>query len=303
MSTHSQFVALREVLSCTIDARRGDIEARARLSLVARAALEADVPPSMLLPVGAIARGIASEGFFQALPPEIADRAAVVRANEECLDQLGRRLEAVNHPTDQAVLLGDAGLLVLLYDDLAAFPLRLPILGVRGPRESRGLIEAHLHHQGGRATIGPLGMLADPVRRTAPTRNLGGHTWTLPSRELIVALLTSRVGDPLAHPDPALWHHLALAFGLWRGELDCERILTYAMRVGLCSPLRRGVALLAHLFPQLEIPAALRGAKPALLERALAVPLAARKLVALSLASDTARESAWALSVPSLQVS
>src|SRR5687767_1461480 len=81
--------ALREVLRCATAARRGGIEERAQLGPLSRAALDAGVPPRLLPPVAAIARDLASRGYFQA-PLEIGELPGVARANE------GRRVSIPN---------------------------------------------------------------------------------------------------------------------------------------------------------------------------------------------------------------
>lgn len=303
MNIHEQFVALRAAIRCSVAARHGDAAAAAQLCRLACCALEAGVPPRLLLPVVSIARAMAAEGCGQGVPPAIAERSGVANANGEQLEELGRRLDGDGQPTAEAVLLGDAALMALLYGDAAAFPLRLTIAGVAVTGDAHTQIELHLRMAGGKPVTAPLGPLGDVARRDGRAWAHGGRTWRLPSRELLLALLIARVGDPLAHPDPPLWHHLAIALGVWRETLDHQRLFDCAARLGLSPPLRRGMALLARLLPELAPPPATRLPQLSWPERTLAVPLSARKLVAVSLTPELGGASASPLPLPALQAS
>jgi hypothetical protein len=303
MTVHEQFVALRAAIRCCVDARHGDTAAAARLCDLAASALQTGVPPRLLLPVVSIARAVAAEGCGQAVLPALARRPGVASANGEQLEELGRQLDAEGQPTAETLLLGDAALLALLYDDATAFPLRLTIAGVRGTGDGHTQLERHLRMAGGQPVAAPLGPLAGVARRDGRAWAHAGRAWRLPSRELLLALLIARVGDPLAHPDPPLWHHLAIALGVWRETLDHQRLVDLGARLELAAPLGRGIALLVRLLPELAPPAATRLPPLSWPERTLAVPLAARKLVAVSLAPELSGPSASPLPLPALQAS
>src|SRR6185503_14113531 len=139
----------------------------------------------------------------------------------------------------------------------------------------------HLRARGGVLGVVPLGPLAELVRHNSRRWNDGTQTWRVPRRELMVTLLAARLGDALAHPDPPLWHHLALLLLLWPANEGRELALEHAARLGLLAQVGRGLAVVGHLFPELQSWAgAGRGQiQLSLLARSVAVPLAARALV------------------------
>ena len=98
----------------------------------------------------------------------------------------------------------------------------------------------------------PLGPLAELVRHNSRRWNDGAQTWRVPRRELMLTLLAARLGDPLAHPDPPLWHHLALLLLLWPETEGRELVLEHAARLGLLAQVGRGLAVLGPLFPELQ---------------------------------------------------
>jgi hypothetical protein len=105
------------------------------------------------------------------------------------------------------------------------------------------------------------------------------QSWRVPRRELMLTLLVARLGDPLAHPDPTLWHHLALLLMLWPEAEGRQEVLVHAARLGLLAQVGRGLAVLGNLFPELQGWVGSGRIQMSLITRSVAVPLAARALV------------------------
>ena len=99
--------------------------------------------------------------------------------------------------------------------------------------------------------------------------------------EQLAVTLADRVGDPRVSPAPPLWPLLALLLLGWRDRLSAERIMERAAWLRKETEVERGLAIVAYLFPELQEWTADIPFRMPLWERTLAVPLAARKLVAL----------------------
>ena len=297
MSTHEQFVALRAAIRLASAARRGDRTAAGQLRSAATLAAAAGVSTRLLLPVVSTLRRDA--GGDAGSPARRDERARVAAANAAVLTELGRRVDAVSQDGGEAFLLGDAALLALLHHDLGAFPLRLAVAAAPGAQAPEA-VELHLRLLGGEPTAAAVGLLEEPLRRKPRRWTHDGRTWRLPSPELALTLLAARLGDPLADPDPSLWHHLAIAFGAWRGRVDVRRMSALAEQVGVIAALNRGLALLGHLLPELAGDFADARRRLSFAERTLAVPIAARKVVAMSLALPPIAST---VPVPALQAS
>ncbi len=104
-------------------------------------------------------------------------------------------------------------------------------------------------------------------------------SWRKPKPPLLITLFSARVGDPFASPVPPVWAHLGLALLVWRDEVDKSAVVEIGKRLGQWEKVATGLAIMAHLFP--ELVDWVRGESSDIpnWERKLAVPLAARKLV------------------------
>ena len=98
----------------------------------------------------------------------------------------------------------------------------------------------------------------------------------------LAATLAGRVGNPRISPAPPLWPLLALLLLGWRDSLSAERVMERAAWLGMETEVERGLAIVAYLFPELHEWTADVPFRMPLWERTLAVPLAARKLAALT---------------------
>jgi len=97
--------------------------------------------------------------------------------------------------------------------------------------------------------------------------------------EHTIAILASRVGDPRISPTPPLWPILALVLLGWRDGATVYGVIERSANLGVEEAVYRGLAIVVHLFPELSDWASAIHQRIPLWERALAVPLAARKLV------------------------
>src|SRR5947207_5499782 len=109
--------------------------------------------------------------------------------------------------------------------------------------------------------------------------------------EQLAVTLAGRVGNPRVSPAPPLWPLLALLLLGWRDRLSTERVMERAAWLGMETEVERGLAIVAYLFPELQEWAADVPFRMPLWERTLAVPLAARKLAALTNTESPASEA------------
>jgi hypothetical protein len=280
MSAHSRFTALREVVRAAARAAEGESATAVGLDGLCALARQRGVPERLLRPSLVIAaRAWSDETLPLTLSRQLAMSEGTAGYNARLLAMLAERLGLAGESTTDALLLGDAGLLAGLYGSLGAFPLRLPLAATMSATDSGDGLPLYLRAKGGVLGIVPLGPLVELVRHNSRRWNDGTHTWRVPRRELMLTLLASRLGDPLAHPDPPLWHHLALLLLLWPENEGRDVVLENAARLGLLAQVGRGLAVLGHLFPELQGWAGGGQIQLSLLARSLAVPLAARALV------------------------
>ena len=289
MSAHSRFSALREVVRAAARVARDGGPASAALDSLAADARHRGVPERLLRPSLVIAaRGWSDETLPLGLSRQLSasNGAAVAAFNSELLSLLAERVGRAGESTAEALLLGDAALLPGLYGSLAAFPLRLPIAATASATD-HGEAPLYLRARGGVLGLMALGSLAELARAHSRPWNDGARTWRVPRRELMVTMLVARLGDPLAHPDPTLWHHLALLLLVWPEAEGRALVLEHAARLGLLTQVARGFAIVGHLFPELKgwVQTG-RVVQLSFLERSVAVPLAARQLVGAAFGED-----------------
>lgn len=281
MSAHSRFTALREVVRAAARAAEGESATAVGLDRLCAVARQRGVAERLLRPSLVIAaRSWSDETLPLTLSRQLAVSEGTAAFNARLLSLLAERVALAGESTSDALLLGDAGLLAGLYGSLGAFPLRLPLAATMSATDSgSGGLPLYLRARGGVLGLVPFGPLVELVRHNSRRWNDGTRTWRVPRRELMLTLLAARLGDPLAHPDPTLWHHLALLLMLWPEAEGRELVLEHAARLGLLAQVGRGLAVLGHLFPELQGWAGRGQIQLSLLARSLAVPLAARALV------------------------
>src|SRR4051812_20200608 len=219
MSAHSRFSALREVIRTAAHVAEGGKPPGSTLDSVCAEARRRGVPERLLRPALVLAaRGWSDETLPLGLGRQLAagNGAALAAFNSELLGLLAERVGLTGESTEDALLLGDAALLSGLYGHLGAFPLRLPIAATMSASQHGETLPLYLRARGGMLGLMPCGPLAGPARAPSRPWRDGARTWRGPRRELMLTMLGARLGDPLAHPDPPLWHHLALLQLVWR---------------------------------------------------------------------------------------
>src|SRR6266516_6151320 len=97
--------------------------------------------------------------------------------------------------------------------------------------------------------------------------------------EQLAVILAGRVGNPRVSPAPPLWPLLAIVLLGWRDTLTAKQVMKRAADVGAEDHVHRGLAIVAHLFPELQGWLASVPLGIPRWERTVAVPLAAHKLV------------------------
>lgn len=280
MSAYSRFTALREVVRAAARAAEGESTVSMDLDRLCATARVRRVPERLLRPFLVMAaRHWSDETLPLTLSRQLAVGDGTAESNRRLLDMLAERVGLAGEATSDALLVGDAALLAGLYGTLSAFPLRLPLAATASAFDAGAGLPLYLHARGGMLGILPLDALAELVRNNSRRWSDGTHTWRVPRRELMLTLLAARLGDPLAHPDPPLWHHLGLLLMLWPEVEGRDLVLEHAARLGLLAQVGRGLAVIGHLFPELAGWPGSGRIQLSLLTRSFAVPLAARALV------------------------
>jgi hypothetical protein len=296
MSAHSRFTALREVVRAASRAAQGESTAAVGLDHLCAVARARGVRERLLRPFLVIsARGWSDETLPLTLGRQLAMSNGTAAFNGRLLTLLAERIGMSGEASANALLLGDAALLAGLYGNLGAFPLRLPLAATATATDPGVGAPLHLRARGGVLGIVPFGPLAELGRAYSRRWNDGIQTWRVPRRELMLTLLVARLGDPLAHPDPPLWHHLGLLLMLWPEAEGREDVLAHAARLGLLAQVGRGLAVLGNLFPELQGWVGRGRIQMSLISRSVAVPLAARSLVGAAFEEELELEEAPAL--------
>lgn len=234
-------------------------------------AQEAHVPEQFLLPFGASLRqALERTGFDQAmLPPGAGSLFIKIRRcgveNLAALQSFGERiLKQHSAATEDAVLAGEAAALAGLYQDPGAFP----------AADWKALLKSGTCANGDKPKeMGP------PADEWSERVNFGNACWRKPKPALLVTLLAAHVGDPAASPTPPMWTHLGLAILVWKDQVAAAEILELAGKLAQRAEVERGLAIAAHVFP--ELADWIKNEKLGIprWERRYAVPIAARRLV------------------------
>jgi len=206
----------------------------------------------------------------------LVDRqSAIELANLHTLGQIAR---LIGHhglqPNEEAVLLGDAAVLLGLYRSLSAYHASLWVVAVRGAltlpqqpwaAEVLNALPFDLH-------FGLLGRLDEPLALRSEVVEIGGTRWRIPTSELLVCLLAARVGEPDAVATPPTWFHLAVAMLAWKDSLSTDAVLQIANELEIAPKVHRGFAVVRMTFPELHERFAVERFEVPLWERLLARP-------------------------------
>ena len=232
---------------------------------------EALVPEQYLLPFSSsLGRVIEESHFDQAsLPPAIG---SLLKINERCrkdnsarLKRFAGRLEEEFHsPTQDAVLAGEGAALAAIYSDLGAFPVT----------EWAALLRDGTYANGSH----PLEM-APPAEDWSDSVRFGETDWRRPKPALLIALLARHIGDPGMSPMPPVWPHLGTALLLWREKIGMDEVLRIGAKLRQRGHVERALAIIAHIFPELQGWVDTHKLSIPRWERKYAVPIAARRIV------------------------
>jgi hypothetical protein len=216
------------------------------------------------------------------LPGPAKTREEIRQVNTETLGYVREHLVARGHANGKpALLLGDGAVLLGLYGCLGAFEGSLWIAGIHGEAKNgeRSVTLQSLTAAPAEVRVAPCGKICDLLKTHTKEVEAAGQIWRVPVGELQVVLLAARVGDPESSPLPPFWVHLALALGRYKGKISWDEVHRVAQHLNLEEQVARGLAVEQRLMPWV-----LKGqfVKPnglPLWERALAVPLAAKRLL------------------------
>jgi hypothetical protein len=234
-------------------------------------AREACIPEQFLLPFSSgLHRFIESAPFDQsALPSEVT--MLFVR-NQRCgienlaaLENFGSRIRReFGVVTEDSVLAGDGAALAGLYQDPGAFPASDWVALLKDGVCANG----SKHKQ-----LGP------PAEEWSEKTKLGDALWRRPKPALLITLFAGQIGDPTISPTPPKWPHLGLALLIWKDRIGVDEVLKLGSALGQRNEVERGLAIAAHIFPELTRWADVKKMNIPRWESKLAVPLAARRLV------------------------
>lgn len=234
-------------------------------------AREAGVQERFLLPFAAALEGLIRASSFDpaAVPVSVGSLfRANRRAAKENLASLARLADKIRagHGTEpkDAVLTGDGAALYGLYRDPGAFP------GAHW-----GALLPDGTHLSDKETV----RLCKPRPEWSEATAQDGAAWRAPLPALLVALLAAHLGNPKAPPTPSLWPHLALGLLAWRDRVKVKDVLDLGLEIHLAEQVEHGLAIAAHVFPELRSWTDSDKLRIPSWEKKFAIPLAARRLL------------------------
>ncbi|MGA2262338.1 MAG: hypothetical protein ABSH28_12990 [Acidobacteriota bacterium] len=234
-------------------------------------AQEEQIPEQFLLPFSSSLRGATEGDRFEesALPASVG---LLFNKNQRwscwnlaTLERFGARIRGeFGAATEDAVLSGDGAALVGLYQDPGAYPAACWAAVLKDGTCVNGAKPK---------TFSP------PADDWSEKIRLGNSIWRRPKPIFLVTLLAGHVGDSTTSPTPPMWPHLGLALLAWRDQFGVNEVLQMGAELAQQEEVKRGIAIVTHIFPELE-----KWANPEKLgipvwERKFAIPIATRRLV------------------------
>jgi len=233
---------------------------------------EAHVPDRFLLPFSSSLSRIVEESRFDrsALPSAVG---SLFMRNRRCgaenlaaLKAFGAKiLKEFGAATEDAVLTGDGAALAGLYQDPGA----LPAVDLEA-----------LLRDGTCANGNQPRELGPPADDWSEKIQFGSARWRKPRPALLITLFAAHVGDASNSPAPPVWPHLGLALLVWKDRVGIKEILDMGKKLKQPAEVERGLAIAAHIFPELAGWIGTQKLAIPRWERRLAIPLAARRIVA-----------------------
>ncbi|MBN2338808.1 MAG: hypothetical protein JXP48_09735 [Acidobacteria bacterium] len=241
-----------------------------RLKALIRAR-EAGVPERYLLPFASAVHRLLDGSKFdpEAVPAAVgslfrANRLAEKSNLAELAHLAGTLRASLKVESRDAILTGDGAALVGLYRDPGAFP---------------GAHWGALLPDGTHLSDHEQVRLAPPAEAWSEAALSGDIPWRTPLPGLLVALLAAHLGNPKAPPTPSLWPHLGLGLLLWRDQVKVKSVLDLGLDLGRGEEVEHGLAIAAHVFPELGSWTDSDKLRIPSWEKKFAIPLAARRLL------------------------
>ncbi|MFN7974906.1 MAG: hypothetical protein U0166_21570 [Acidobacteriota bacterium] len=217
---------------------------------------------------------------------QVARRDGIERV--ATLAGLVRTAQSWNAPPEQTVLLGDAAILARLYEDFGAYAGTHWLAGI--PGDAPGSTVGQWLGDGeeaGPPRLVALGARTEPLLRRSTLMTIAGHRWRVPTEELLLVLMATKVGNPLSNPSASIWPHLAIAIKGWQKRVRAEAVLALALDLGIDTDVRAGLMICRHLFPEVSKWVNERTIGVSSTARLMSLPLTARRLFSASLHPPT----------------
>ena len=271
MLNSEQIQIIKKLVRKAAGILRGETLKPMRLMNTLVAAREENVPEHFLLPFCSCLRRIIDRFHFDtATLPTIAAsllnknrrcEAANLAALEQFADGIEREFGAVS---DETVLAGEGAVLAGLYEDPGAFP----------ADHWAALLKDGTYANGKKVVA-----MTPPPEEWSKKIEFGNANWRIPGPGLLIALLARHVGDHAALPVPPMWHHLATALFLLPDRVTVQEVLELGTRIGQKEKVEHGLAITAHIFPELGKWADVKRFSMPQWKRKYAIPLAARRVL------------------------
>lgn len=289
----SRLSALLELVRWMGRGLRGDGSSPLRLMELCMTCVDLGVPMEHVSAGLAVLERVAGEFGFgtdtlgATLPSAMAYRRELEETNRGRLAAVAEVARELGPQERPPLLLGDFSSLLEVFGSLGAHPSRVVILGVAGSGGREESVTRRLMSAApSEVSVAPEGRLAGVAGRYSRVESLGDADFRLPTGPLLVVLLAARLGDPMANPASPAWLQLAVALKAWRDGLDIGEVLALAGEVGLEGPVHHGLAIVSSIFPEFGRLVPVKELNLSAMERRVAVPLAARKVVAYSLEGE-----------------
>jgi hypothetical protein len=234
-------------------------------------AQEAQIPEQLLLPFSSnLRKAIEAIPFdMSSLPIAVASlfnkNQDLSLENLKALKSFCNRIQGeFGAETEDAVLSGDGAALAGLYHDSGAY---------------LAVYWAAVLKDGTCANGERPKALGPPEMEWSEQIQFGNSFWRVPKPALLITLFAAHVGDPTTSPTPPMWPHLGLALLVWKDRIGLKEVLELGGKLAQREEVERGLAIAAHIFPELAKWVNLEELELPVWERKFAVPLAARKLV------------------------
>lgn len=199
------------------------------------------------------ALGFTSEVIYSDFPEASALQNELAVENGAALEQVAQVLADRGVSPSEALLLGDLGVLLGLYETVEAGFARVWVVGLPGEHELEddSVTERAVSALPREMHVSSLGRLAHHLEGRVKRVEVEGREWLVPDGDLLVTLMAARVGDPEASPESATWVHLAAAIKARKDVMRIESVLELAEALGLSDRAQRGLEIIRQLFPEL----------------------------------------------------